>query len=298
MTLDGSASTDPNPLDTLSYTWTGPFPEGGGAVTGATPVVTLALGGPHALTLTVADPWGEIDSDTVTITVQDTTSPLLTLATMSIDVDPATPTGAPVDVLAVAGAIATDVVDPIPVLAQDGPAEFPTGTTTQVTITATDASGNATSQLFTVTVRTPEEAVEGIEDALQAVIDAYPGTPLADKLEDVLGKVQDALASIAATPPDNQAALGNLEGAIGDVESAVNEGLDPAQAASFMDQVANIARVVAEGAIVGAITQGGHPDKISDAQQALAEGDTLRAAQAFKDAVAKYKDALAIAEGA
>ena len=172
MTLDGSASTDPNPLDTLSYTWTGPFPEGGGAVTGATPVVTLALGGPHALTLTVADPWGEIDSDTVTITVQDTTSPLLTLATMSIDVDPATPTGAPVDVLAVAGAIATDVVDPIPVLAQDGPAEFPTGTTTQVTITATDASGNATSQLFTVTVRTPEEAVEGIEDALQAVIDS------------------------------------------------------------------------------------------------------------------------------
>ena len=110
--------------------------------------------------------------------------------------------------------------------------------------------------------------------------------------------MQDALASIAATPPDNQAALGNLEGAIGDVESAVNEGLDPAQAASFMDQVANIARVVAEGAIVDAITQGGHPDKISDAQQALAEGDTLRAAQAFKDAVAKHKDALAIAEGA
>jgi len=39
--LDGSGSSDPDPGDTLTYTWTGPFLEGGGAAHGETPTVTL-----------------------------------------------------------------------------------------------------------------------------------------------------------------------------------------------------------------------------------------------------------------
>ena len=65
-----------------------------------------------------------------------------------------------------------------------------------------------------------------------------------------------------------------------------------------MDQFAAIARQLAVDAIDQAIAQGGDSGEINDAQQALAEGDALRASEAFKDAVANYKDALAKAEGA
>ncbi len=67
--LDGSASSDAEG-DTLTYRWTGPFPEGNGTVTGAKPNVTLPFGNSQ-VTLTVND--GEMDSAPVatTITVSD-----------------------------------------------------------------------------------------------------------------------------------------------------------------------------------------------------------------------------------
>ena len=56
--LDGSGSNDPDG-DVLSYAWIGPFPEGGGTVTGANPTVTLPLG-TYEIALTVND--GELSS--------------------------------------------------------------------------------------------------------------------------------------------------------------------------------------------------------------------------------------------
>ena len=50
--------------------------------------------------------------------------------------------------------------------------------------------------------------------------------------------------------------------------------------------------------IDAAIAGDGDPDKIANAELALDDGDALRAAALFKDAVAKYRDALATAEGA
>ena len=58
------------------------------------------------------------------------------------------------------------------------------------------------------------------------------------------------------------------------------------------------ARQLAVDAIDAADARGGDPATIADADAYLAEGDALRAAEAFKDVVAKYKDAVATAESA
>ncbi len=104
---------------------------------------------------------------------------------------------------------------------------------------------------------------------------------------------------LAKNPPDAQAAMGAIEGAVGDLEAAL--GLDPAldpQIGGLIDQLVATARQLASDAIQVAITAGGDPDKIAEAQAALAEGDALNGSEAFKDAVAKYKDAVSKAEGA
>ncbi len=67
--LDGSGSSAAD-SDTLTYSWTGPF----GTAEGPTPVVLLPMG-VHVITLTVEDGLGGADSDTVEITVVDTTPP-------------------------------------------------------------------------------------------------------------------------------------------------------------------------------------------------------------------------------
>jgi hypothetical protein len=69
VSLDGSASADADG-DPLAYRWTGPFPEGGGTVTGVNPTVTLPLG-TSQVALVVND--GGVDSPAVAanVTVAD-----------------------------------------------------------------------------------------------------------------------------------------------------------------------------------------------------------------------------------
>jgi uncharacterized protein DUF11/K319-like protein/HYR domain-containing protein/Big-like domain-containing protein len=65
LTLDGSASSDPDPGDTLTYKWT----EGSNLV-GTSPIVnTLAILGVHTYTLTVTDRAGATSTDTVVVTI-------------------------------------------------------------------------------------------------------------------------------------------------------------------------------------------------------------------------------------
>jgi len=74
VTLDGTGSTDADG-DTLTYTWTGPF----GTLTG--PVVNAPLdAGMHTIALSVNDGKGGTDTDSVTITLNDTTPPTMTLS--------------------------------------------------------------------------------------------------------------------------------------------------------------------------------------------------------------------------
>jgi Legume lectin domain/PKD domain len=66
VTLDGSASTDPDG-DVLTYTWTGPFD--GGTATGVSPTVVFPGPGTYVVTLTVDDGNGGTATDTIEITV-------------------------------------------------------------------------------------------------------------------------------------------------------------------------------------------------------------------------------------
>jgi PKD repeat protein len=73
VTLSGAASTDPD-QDPLTFEWR----DGGGAVVGTSAVVTLSLPlGTHTFTLTVRDGQGGVGSDSVVVTVRDTTPPTL-----------------------------------------------------------------------------------------------------------------------------------------------------------------------------------------------------------------------------
>ena len=117
---------------------------------------------------------------------------------------------------------------------------------------------------------------------------------------------QIAVEELAKTPPDNQAAVGSIEGTVGDLEAALNDNLcadavDPAQCGQSLTDLIDVLVGIAEQIATDALDQAvgcdpGHPD-LNDAQQALADGDILRASGAFKDAVSTYKDALAKAEG-
>lgn len=75
VTLDGSASTDPDG-DKLSYTWR----DSANEVVGNTATVQLSLAlGTHTFTLTVDDGFGGVATDSVTVVVQDTTEPSISV---------------------------------------------------------------------------------------------------------------------------------------------------------------------------------------------------------------------------
>ena len=114
-----------------------------------------------------------------------------------------------------------------------------------------------------------------------------------------LEKTETAYEELIKSPPDYQAVIGNLEGAVGDFEAAVKDDLlDPNIGTEIMDLYAEIAYQIATNAINEAIANTGDQDEILDALSYLDEANSLREQGKFKDALNKYKDALAKAESA
>ena len=151
-----------------------------------------------------------------------------------------------------------------------------------------------------------ECGVEAI-DKIQEVIDDFQGIvadpstdpDLADRVQDAIAELQDALDELNETPPDNADAVGSIGNSVEELQDAIDEGLDPTQATQLMDQLAGIARQIAVDAIdQAASTPGSDPDAIQEAQDLLAEGDTLRVAGAFEDAVEIFEEAVDEAEDA
>ena len=105
VTLNGSGSSDPDG-DALTYSWSGPF----GSASGDAPTV-LVPAGTHSVSLTVND--GTVDSapDTANVTVQDTTPPSITNNCLADTLSP--PNHKMVQ--AAVGSV-SDTVDPDPVI--------------------------------------------------------------------------------------------------------------------------------------------------------------------------------------
>jgi hypothetical protein len=149
--LTGLGSSDPDG-DTLTYTWSAP-----GVVFddshSATPIGQFDEG-TTIVTLLVSDGFQQ-DSDTVSITVVDTTPPTI-ICPAPIVVECSAFGGTPADDPQLApffaGVSAFDICDPNPIVTNDAPAFFPLGDTV-VHFTATDDDLNASGCPATVTVQ-------------------------------------------------------------------------------------------------------------------------------------------------
>lgn len=164
-------------------------------------------------------------------------------------------------------------------------------------VTANNSSDDVSVLLNEVS---PEQAIQNQIDVLQGIV-ADPSTDpeLAVVVQDAIAEAQDALNALAQTPPDGQVAEQSLGEAEARLQAAVDDGLlDPDLGTQLMDQFAGVARQIATDALAQAIDQEGDPVLIAGAQQALADGDALRASEEFEAAVDKYEVALADAKDA
>jgi dienelactone hydrolase len=146
--LDGTASSGPVPGDTLTYSWTTDCPGGSfDDASSATPVLTVdtSVGCVVlcSVELTVTDSAGEADTDSATVTIEDTAEPEITCPEdVTIECDE------PRDPSNTGSATATDVCDPDPTVeaaSRTVLGECPEVAVITRTWTATDACGQPNS---------------------------------------------------------------------------------------------------------------------------------------------------------
>ncbi|HYV19597.1 MAG TPA: FG-GAP-like repeat-containing protein [Verrucomicrobiae bacterium] len=173
--LDGTGSTDADSSpgtqdDIASYAWFEHYGEAGETLlgSGATLKVTLPLG-THAITLKVTDQSGESDTDVVSVTVHDTAGPDLDCPTV-LPAGCTGPTGAEVSVVATASDVcggSVTITNSHNSGGADASGGYPFGTT-NVTFTATDATGNQSQCTVPVTVANQQAPILNCPSSLPA----------------------------------------------------------------------------------------------------------------------------------
>lgn len=183
------------------------------AVDGPVPAACVPVSGSQfslgttIVTCTATDAAGNVGSGSFAIAVVDTTPPVLSVpagAAISTGTAPVPATHPAIQAF-LAGASATDIVDPSPNITTDAPAAFPAGTTT-VRFTATDASGNVVSATSTVTVSvagSPPPPLPAPPAPTQPPLSAPDTTPPRD-VSGVRAQSGDRLVVVTwALPPDS-----------------------------------------------------------------------------------------------
>jgi HYR domain len=180
---------------------------------------TFALGS-TSLTCTATDAAGNSVTGSFLVQVVDTTSPTLSLPG-TLTVNATSPAGAVVTF----GAAATDLVGPTALTCSHASGStFPIGTTRVVCI-ATDASGNAASGTFDVTVLSATQQIDNIVTQVKAV-NAKEG--VADSLD---AKLQNVLAALSsAKAGDKVSACNKLDSFINEVRAQTGPGKSLTQA--------------------------------------------------------------------
>jgi len=144
VTLNGAASSDPDG-DPLSYKWSGPF----GSATGVSPTVNLPAGVSN-VNLIVNDGSVDSPSDTAIFTVVDSIAPTFNAQPLNISMEASSANGTVVN-YGLPGV--SDAADPAPVVScVPSPGSVFALGNTAVMCTARDASGNSSTNGFTVSV--------------------------------------------------------------------------------------------------------------------------------------------------
>lgn len=218
--IQGTA-TDPDD-DPLTISWTADttactFADAAALNT----TVTCTEIGFHTLTLTASDSINDPVSDSTTAVIEDVTPPVLVVPD-TISVEAPTPDGAIVEFVVTA----TDNVDPDPTVVCDPTSGslFPIGDTT-VTCTATDASGNSSSDTFLVTVSIGASTFDGFISQVES-LDLANGTEtsLVKKIEAAQQQFIDG---------DLEDAAETLQSLIDQVDAQEDKKLTSAEAAQI-----------------------------------------------------------------
>jgi len=233
-TLDGTLSSDPDG-DTLTYSWK----DENGIEVGTEATVTLSRGlGAFVFTLTVADPAGLTSEDAVSITIRDTTPPLLT-APPDVTVPESDPLGQAVDL---GQPTVSDNHDTSLTVSNNAPGLFVLGTTT-VTWTASDVSGNTSTAQQTVTVvpGTPGNQLTNLAKLVQySITSGGVASELQTSLLAKIGAASNALAR--GNPNDAKVVMNQLTALVHQVEAQTDKKIAPAVAAEI---IARANRVIA-----------------------------------------------------